>query len=77
MGMKEATTAIGKARMGIKRRPKVKQEGDGDKADDGHFEKKVPLQRFDGGMNQARAVISGDDLNTLRGARVLSRRVFS
>ena len=37
IGMKEATRAIGKARIGIKRRSKMKQESDGHKADDASF----------------------------------------
>ena len=64
--MKDAITAMGSVRIGIKRRAEVKQENDDDEADDDRLFEQVALQRFDGCMNQPGAVVSGDDLDAGR-----------
>src|SRR5438552_17985173 len=44
----------------------MEQEDDDDYADDGGLFEQVALQRFDGGVNQSRAVITGDYLDAWR-----------
>src|SRR4029077_5436372 len=48
------------------RRTKMKQEENDDDADDDGFFEQVPLQGFNGGMNQAGAVVAREDLDSER-----------
>ena len=48
----------------------MKQENNDDQADDDRFLHEVALERFDGGMNQPRAIVTGDDLDSRRQRRL-------
>ena len=52
-----------------------KEENDDDADDDGFFEQ-VSLQRFDGGVNQAGAVVTGDDFDSGRQRGFRLRQLF-
>ena len=75
--MKEATTAMGRLRMGMKRGAEMEEEDDDDEADDDGFFDQVALQGLNGGVDQAGAVITGDDFDAggSDGPRVASLRL--
>ena len=58
--MKDATTAMGKVRIGISAERKWNKKDDDHDADDDRLFEQVALQRLDGCLNQSRAVVSRD-----------------
>ena len=62
----------GQRQDGNEGRAEVKQEDDNDQADDDRLLQQVALQRVDGGMDQAGAVVTGDDLDAGRKRRLIS-----
>ena len=73
--MKEATTAMGSVRMGIRRRAKMEQKDDDHQADDDGLFQQVALQRADRLVDQPGPVIACNHFDS-RGQRGLDLSQF-